>query len=224
MYVGAPAGEYRSRIGDRWHDTLLAHGDALAACFDDEEAAGLVTAAVRADGVKEAIEGAYGCIELLVGSELDVATRGRRGLGRISEEPPRFASRFRRGLTGTAAAVIGSDMEGLCLAGAAGALSYDALLDDGPSAIRVRPPDRLVELWVPHFAVSLGDASGDFLTILDLVAGLLIEELVDLCGRLELYGRRPARDVEAVQRTAILLVGAGADLAMFTTSRADGRF
>jgi hypothetical protein len=90
------------------------------------------------------------CISRLVQSELDTTTPGRRGLGRMSEQPARFGGLYRSRLKQHMHEDFARSFEDLCVAGIGAAFAYDALIADSPSELRQRPPEAMFERWVGH--------------------------------------------------------------------------
>ena len=172
---------------------------------------------------------AYECVRVLVGSELDTLTPGERGLGRMSTAVPRFGGHFRESLTQHWATQLGLMMEYLVIEGFATAVVYDFITADTPAEVRARPVDVLFERWATHIALSLDGASSSFLDIASALAGGTSMAFRVACsGMLNATRRKPKamkrREVAAVSATTSFLVGAGADLFWFASSRTDSRF
>lgn len=217
--------QYKPQMVHEIERLLAASGDTVSELFDTLDNVGNVSSRVRDDMLLNQLRDKYECITLLVGSELDTVTAGERGLGRHSTSVPRFGGRFRDRLTSGAVAEFGPVMEELCIQGFAAGVIYDALLPDGPATLRHHSVDELLPRWINHFAVALSNSSNSFLAVANATAESSIESFERRAERHGLVkGLRKKKEAAVVGATAQLLVGAGADLYFFTSSRTDNEY
>jgi hypothetical protein len=204
---------------------LAGDGDALAELLSSPDDAAAVAERLRDRQVADAFDRAYECVTLLVGSELDTVTPGERGLGRVTTAIPRLGGQFRTQLAGAAAGAFGPIMEDLVIHGFATSAGYDRLLPDGPATLRGRTVDEVLPPWVGHISQAFADASRSFLAMAESLAGSSVEAFTRVAAEHGLIrGLRKKRLEEALAGSAFFLVGAGADLYFFLTSRTDDRF
>jgi len=189
------------------------------------EAAAAARARVEGEEVRGLLDRLYQGVAILVGSELDTATSGERGLGRASSSPPRFGGAFRGSLAVEPAAAFGELLERLVIDGFAAGAAYDHLLDDGPSPIRDREPDDVVGFWIPRMYAGLSGASRSILELLDAVGDEDLGRLDELARRHGLVrGLRKGAKREVLSEIGVFLLGAGVDLFLCATSRSDAEF
>lgn len=204
---------------------LADDGDALAELLSSPDDAAAVAERLRDRQVADAFDSAYECVTLLVGSELDTVTPGERGLGRMTTAIPRLGGQFRTQLAGAAAGAFGPIMEDLVIHGFATSAGYDRLLPDGPATLRGRTVDEVLPPWIGHVSQAFAEASRSFLAMAESLAGSSVEAFTRVAAEHGLIrGLRKKRLEEALAGSAFFLVGAGADLYFFLTSRTDDRF
>ena len=153
----------------------------------------------------------YEAVALLVGSELDLATSGPRGLGRATEEIPRLAAAFR--VDTASSKQLGPPMEDLCIAGFASAVVVDVIGRPQPTKFRHRPLDTLIEQWVTHGIGVWSDWPDEVLAIVSECTRTQRQEFVRVAERCGLVRRHRRRgDRKRLDRSGFMLLAAGANL------------
>lgn len=154
------------------------------------------------------------CVETFVSTELDVQTPGQRGLGRVSQSPPRLGGAFREELgSPDAREEFASIIERMILETyAATAAALQSFFETKPEP-RIRPAEEVYELWVPNIYVGT-KGFGD-LTIDTIAAGHAQTETAVLAAGERhnlLRGLRKAKRERVLLDCASFWVCAGAAL------------
>jgi hypothetical protein len=115
---------------------------------------------------------------------------------------------------------LGSLMEDLCVGGYATSAVYDLLLPDGPATIRSRSIDELLYAWVSHIGIAFDNASHSFLDLAFTAVEPTYDDFMARASALT-HGLRKKSQVKDLTAVARFLIGAGADLYFYVSSRTD---
>lgn len=194
-------------------DVFDAVESVAASIVRDAAAVKSIRRRLRGGPLPELLAEAYEPVALLVGSELDLAASGARGLGRTSAEIPRLAAAFRARVDAESSEQLGPLMEDLCIAGFASAVVIDVIGRPQPTRFRRRPLDALIEQWVTHGIGVWSDWPDEALAVVSECTRLQRQEFVRATERSGLVRRHRRRgDRKRVERSGFMLLAAGANL------------
>jgi hypothetical protein len=156
---------------------------------------------------------------LFCGSELDTATPGKRGLGRMTVATwPRLGGAYRKRLNAEAKARIGPIIEALLLDGFVIGVAVDPLRHGGPHQRRCRTLAETMDLWVLQLAHAYDPDSNLMSALFASAAEADLERLRDLVKELRGPLRRGPFARSQLGIIGGLYVSAG--IALYDTSTA----